>query len=303
MGDYASIEQVIELAQRRWPGLVFERKSSTEAASACPFCHQAVRDGFLCFENGRFFCRKCSVGGWVDDDTPRTLTTEELNEIRLRRLERRQEEQDRRLSQLERMHRSQDHIQYHGLLDDTDRAWWHKQGINDESIDRYLLGICYNCPTDALHRPSHTIPVVNHGKLWNIRHRLINVDGGDKYRPHLAGLGNTLFNADNLYRGLPSILLVEGEKKSIVLDQFGFPSVGMMGMRAFPAPWAKRFEKLREVVVLLDPDARDQAYKTAALFGGRGKVATLPVKCDDFFVQGGTVEEFRWFLKWARPAS
>lgn len=301
MGD---IESIMGEAEAQWH-VQFTRKSSTEASAACPFCHDG-EDRFLIWAGGNFWCRQCGEKGWLDDDKKRLTDIERrlaIIEAEQHKAARERMAQDRRLSALERLQRDQEHIQYHDLLDDTDRAWWHKQGINDESIDKYLLGICYNCPTDREHRPSYTIPVINHGELQNIRHRLMNAEGGDKYRPHLAGLGNTLFNADNLYRGLPSILLVEGEKKSIVLDQFGFPSVGMMGMRAFPAPWAKRFEKLREVVVLLDPDARDQAYKTAALFGGRGKVATLPVKCDDFFVQGGTVEEFRWFLKWARPAS
>jgi DNA primase len=301
MGD---IESVMGEAEAQWH-IQFKRKSHNEASAACPFCRDG-EDRFVIWAEGNYWCRQCGEKGWVDD-TRRRLTALERDVAQLKAAERararREAEQERQRTQRERMFLSQQHIEYHKLLDDTDRAWWHKQGINDESIDRYLLGVCYNCPTDRQHRGSYTIPVVNHGKLWNIRHRLMNADGGDKYRPHLAGLGNTLFNADNLYRGHSSILLVEGEKKSIVLDQYGFHSVGMMGMRAFPAPWAKRFEKLREVVVLLDPDAQDQAHKTAALFHGRGKVATLPVKCDDFFVEGGTVEEFKWFLKWARPVA
>ena len=299
MGD---IESVMGEAEAQWH-LEFSRKGHNEASAACPFCHDG-KDRFVIWAEGNYWCRQCGTKGWLDDDKKRLTDIERrlaAVEAEQRKAARERMAQDRRLSALERLQRDQDHLQYHKLLDDTDRAWWHRQGINDESIDRYLLGICYNCPTDRQHRGSYTIPVINHGELQNIRHRLMDSDDGDKYRPHMAGLGNTLFNADNLYEGHDSILLVEGEKKSIVLGQYGFHSVGMMGMRAFPAHWAKRFEKLREVVILLDPDAHDQAHKTAALFDGRGKVATLPVKCDDFFVDGGTVEEFRCFLRWARP--
>jgi len=299
MGEYASIEQVITLAERRWPGLEFRRKDHREAGAPCPFCHQAVKDGFLLFEDGGFFCRKCGVRGWIDDDAPRKLTPQELNEIRLRRLERKQEEHERRLTALEQMARCRDHIAYHAQLDDDDRAYWESQGMWAETIDRYLLGICYDCPT-ARHHASYTIPVINGGKLVNIRHRLADAPNGDKYRPHMAGLGNTLFNADNLYAGHESIIVVEGEKKSIVLGQWGFPSVGMMGKAGFPPHWAQRFTDLQRVLVALDPDATDEAYKLARLFGDRGRVVMLPCKPDDFFLAGGTDQNFRAFLRWAK---
>jgi len=286
-------------AQKRWPGLTFTKKSAKEASAPCPFCKDGT-DRFLVFERGNYWCRQCEQSGWLDDDKARKLTKEELLEIRVSQLERKQREHERRLSALERMHRCQDHITYHQALDASDREYWHSQGMTDRVIDKYLLGICYACPTDRERRPSWTIPVVNGGKLVNIRHRIIEATNGDKYRPHMAGLGATLFNADNLYTGTDSVLLCEGEKKSIVTTENGFPSVGLMGMRSFPPAWAVRFEPFETVHIALDPDATDEAHKVAALFEGRGRVVTLPCKADDFFVEGGTVREFAEFLRFAR---
>ena len=91
------------------------------------------------------------------------------------------------------------------------------------------------------------------------------------------------------------------EKKSIVLDQYGFQAVGIMGKAGFKRPWATRFERFKEVLIALDPDATDKARQMAGWFGSKAKVVTLPVKPDDFFsVEGGTPDDFRWFLRLAR---
>jgi len=298
--ELASIEEAMSLAEKRW-GVLFERKNYHEASGPCPFCHEAVDDGFLIFEDGGWWCRKCDRRGWLDDDKRQTLTLAEKNALAIRRMERRQEEQEKRLSALEQMHRCKDHLEYHEMLGDDEIAYWHSQGIYDSAIEKYLLGICYQCPLDfPKHRPSYTIPVINGGKLQNIRHRIIGADDGNKYRPHRAGLGATLFNADNLYTGEDTVLLLEGEKKAICLSQYGYNTVAIMGKSGFPPHWAKRFEPFKRVLVCLDPDALDQAHRLASLFNGRGYVVTLPEKPDDFFVKGGKPQEFAWFIKWAK---
>ena len=214
------------------------------------------------------------------------------------------EEQEKRLSALERMHQCTDHVTYHKLMDADDRAYWKSQGIYEEAVNKYLLGVCYNCPTDIKHRPSYTIPVINGGKLVNIRHRLVGADNGDKYRPHMSGLGSTLFNADFVYKeDRASIIIAEGEKKSIVLDQWGFPAVGVMGKTGFPDTWAVRFADFGIVYVCLDPDATDEARRVAGLFGSRGRIVQLVCKADDFFVNGGRPQEFSEALRLARRAA
>jgi hypothetical protein len=296
-----TIEAAITQAERRWPALRFRRKNYHEASSACPFGCGADEDGFLIFDDMGFWCRTCGTSGRIAKRDPNhRLTPDELNEIRLRRVERMAEENARRITALERMAQSQDHITYHKMLDASDRQYWHSQGITDAAIDKYLLGICYNCPTDREHRPSYTIPVINGGKLVNIRHRIIGASNGNKYRPHRAGLGTTLMNADLVYSDTPRLMIVEGAKKSIVVTERGFPAVGTMGKCGFKPNWAQRFERFKEVIVALDPDAQEQAEKLARLFGSRGRVLTLPLKPDDFFTRGGTALEFRQFMRYAR---
>ena len=300
MGEPRPIEEIIALAERRWPGLELRRKSTHEACGPCPICRQATTDGFVVFEDSGYLCRKCGAKGWIDENDPHPPSREQLLEIRVRALERKQEEHERRLTALEQMARCKDHVTYHQMLDDDDREYWHSQGMLDATIDKYLLGICYSCPTDSQHRPSYTIPVINGGKLVNIRHRLVT-DSGDRYRPHAPGLGATLFNADNVYADAPEIMVVEGEKKSLVVGQYGFLTVGTMGKAGFQPAWAKRFDKFKRVLVALDPDAEDQAQQVAGLFGGRGWVVPMPCKPDDLFTKyHGTPAMLQRFVELAR---
>ena len=76
MGERRSIEQRIAEASRRWPWLEFKRKGADEASAPCPLCRQAVRDGFLIFSNGGYFCRKCNASGWLDEDDPKPMSPE-----------------------------------------------------------------------------------------------------------------------------------------------------------------------------------------------------------------------------------
>ena len=284
-------------------GLQFKRVSSDEFSSSCPWC--GGEDRFRVWTTGNYWCRPgpghCGRKGWVDElDGTAKLTKDALLELRLQQLERAQKETERRVSALERMAHCQDHRIYHAALNDEAREWWYAEGINDDSIERYQLGYCPRCPTDKSGRSSYTIPIINDGQLLNIRHRL-KTNGGDKYRPHMAGLGTQLFNADFLH-GAKDTIIVEGSKKSIVLDQQGLGSVAIMGKRAFKKEWLAWFGNLTTIYVILDPDAKESALRLASIFDGKGKVVNLPVKPDDFFtLYGGTVDEFADFLKLAKP--
>jgi len=300
----SSIEDAISQASARWPGYEFRIKNSHEAYGPCPICHGATSDGFVIFSDGGTYCRPGDHRGWVDDG--KRLPPEELRarklEADVRQIKRKQAEFEKRLSVLERMAKCTDHLAYHKLMDEDDRKYWLGQGMFNATIDQALLGICYNCPTDGEHRQSWTIPVIQKGVLVNIRHRLVGGDTRDKYRPHLAGLGNTLFGSDAVYDAPPErIMILEGEKKSLVVGQFGIANVATMGMQGFRPEWASRFTRFADIPVCFDPDAIDQARKVARLFGGRGRVVTLPVKADDFFVKGGSVDLFEQYIAYAEP--
>jgi DNA primase len=118
----------------------------------------------------------------------------------------------------------------------------------------------------------------------------------------MAGLPNVLFNADFLRSDADHIIIVEGEKKSIVLAQTGLPNVGIMGKSGFQAAWVPKFARFRVVYVMLDPDAEQQAAEIARLFSGRGRVVSLPDKPDDIIVKHeATRDDLEWYLRRARP--
>jgi len=280
-------------------GVQLKRVSGYEYAGPCPWC--GGTDRFHVWrDKGNFWCRPgpghCGRDGFVDQLTGEKMTPEERHrlaiESRLAAVERKQREHEQRLSALEQMHRKMYLADaYHQNVNDTDNgalAYWASEGIIPETVERFKLGYCSRCPTDHQHRPSYTIPVIIAGKLYNIRHRIKNADNGDKYRPEMAGLPSVLFNADELYNDYESLIILEGEKKSIVVSQSGFcNNVAIMGKSGFNAAWRVKFERFKRVYVALDPDALDQAAEIARLFGDRGRVVILPEKIDDMIVRYG----------------
>jgi len=283
------------------------RADEWRSVTGCPFCGDggkgARSDRFRVFTDGkpRYWCRQCDRQGFFDDAQP--LTEAEKLEARLRAIEARQAEHERRLTVLEQMHSCTAHLHYHRALYHNEAAYeyWRCEGMTERSIDLYQLGYCSRCPTDHDGRASYTIPVQSNGKLWNIRHRLIGGDQGDKYRPHMAGLPNILFNADYLRLEFPYIIITEGEKKSIIAAQIGLPNVGIMGKTGFDTAWVGRFAQFETVYVALDPDATEQAFEIAALFERRGRVVFLPGKLDDLVKLGMTEADVLSFLMVAAP--
>jgi hypothetical protein len=303
MGEHIAIEARIAQASKRWSSTQFKRRTDNWADGPCPWC--GGDDRFVIRSSGWYDCRKCARDGWIDENDATPPDPIKVLEARVAELERRDREKERRLSKLERMARSRDYWNYYKQMDqDGMRDLWLEQGFTNETIDRWLLGVCYHCKTDRpTERMSMTIPVFFQDKIVNIRHRLIGGDPSDKYRPHMAGLGNTLFNADDVYSDdASSIIVAEGEKKTIALKQYGLGNVvGAMGKAGFQKSWASRFSRFGEVLICLDPDAMDRAFEMSKWFGGRARVVGLPVKSDDFFVRyHGTVPQFREFLRMAR---
>lgn len=304
MGDVLHIEQRIIEAERRWPQLssLLFRKTADEGAGPCPFC--GGEDRFCIFADGGYWCRKCRETGWLDEDRD-PPSKEQIQEMRLRALERKVEEQDRRLARLEEMHACRDHLRYHSNLDEHKRTLWYQAGIYDEAIDKFQLGYASECPTWRS-SPSLTMPVYDYdNQLANIRHRLLKPDGHGKYRPHRSGLGQQLFNAPTLRDSHERLLVVEGEKKVICLDQAGFPAVGIMGKSVWRREWFGWFDVGR-IYIALDPDADESASRLAKVFASHGFgnvwIADFPMKPDDFIYEyGGNLRHVERVLRLARP--
>ena len=293
----------IQFAESHWH-IQLKRASGDEYVGPCPQCVGGVDRFHVWEQKQNFWCRQCGYAGFLDSLGNATkMTTEQMVEWRLRQLERENLEKEKRLSALERMHNSKDHLRYHFDMTTDQMVYWLEEGMTVDTIMEYQLGWCPRCPTDCDQRPSYTIPVFDRdgSTLINIRHRLIGGDSGDKYRPHAAGLGAQLFNARLTNEPAESIIVAEGEKKSICLDQWGFLNVGIMGKRSFKREWMDWLESFQTVYVALDPDAQESAARLAGMFGGRGRVVTLPVKADDFFtIYEGTRDDFKSFVNVAR---
>lgn len=296
-------------------GITLRHKCGEEWCGPCPFCGGV--DRFLTFEKGNYMCRPgdghCGRKGWldefVDDKTWSKLTDHEKRIITLERnqatLERKQDEIRKRVDALSVMRQSRDHIQYHDQLDAADYQHWSEQGIFKESVDFYKLGICYSCPL-AQNHPSWTIPVYDSHweNLLNIRHRLIDVESGDRYRPHMAGLGSQLFNSRFVLTE-KELVLVEGEKKSIVVSDLATPAIATSGT-AFNMAWLRHFIEVQRLNIAFDPDATEKAWRLGVAIKKKAphidvRVCTLPAKPDNLLTfLGGDRSDFMPFIDLAR---
>ena len=288
-------------------------KQELRSLNGCPWCKDGGNSGdgdrfrlFLAGRTGpRVWCRQCNGRLFLDTlEEHKALTEEQVEELNRALVARREEEKEKQQRALEQIARVGDHLVYHDNLNGHPEAmdYWHSEGLNNRTISRHKVGWCPSCPT-APYTASYTIPVMYRDRLYNIRHRLAEPNGSGKYRPHMAGLPVMLYNADDLDRESEFGLLVEGEKKSMVVSQeTGFVNVGIMGMASFSPGWVEKFGNWGVVFVTLDPDADERAYSIAKMFGGRGRVVSLPVKADDFFVRhDGTMRGFVNYMNLARP--
>lgn len=305
---------VVSFVEKRF-GITLRHKTKDEWCGPCPFCGGI--DRFLVWEKGNYMCREgaghCGKSGWLDEfeggNEWAKLTDHEKRIIRLERqqaeLERKQEKIQKRVSALEVMRKSRDHLTYHSNLDEADYVHWREQGISKESVDFYKLGLCFSCPMAQSH-PSWTIPVYDShwNALLNIRHRLVDVEEGDRYRPHMAGLGSQLFNS-RFVLSEKELMLVEGEKKSIVVSDLATPAIATSGT-AFNFAWLKHFDGVHRLNIAFDPDALDKAWKLGIEIKKQKKdmdvrIVTLPAKPDDMLTfLGADRDDFLHYVDLAR---
>ena len=170
---------------------------------------------------------------------------------------------------------------------DKARELWRNRGVPDVFQDIWQLGYCndfiYRTKQGNATSASLVIPIYQIGKddPINIRHRLLYpLNPGDKYRPERPGLKSAPFIADK-DNDHERVLIVEGEIKAMVtyieLDDTGLQMYGIPGKNSFSS-MVNNLEG-KDVYILFDPDAGDEAIKAAQAV--RGKVINLQIKIDD----------------------
>jgi len=291
----------------------YKRKNNKEYSAACPNCG-AGEDRFIFWpEDGNYWCRQCDLKGFILETDQSYITDAQREAWKRAEKERKRREKEQENTVLSSISQMEPLIEkYHHQLGMANGFWQHA-GLEPQTIERYKLGYCQSCPTCPNH-PSYVIPVYQQNKLVTIRHRLESPPTpGDKYRYHMAGMKAQLFNVDSLKPNgdIPfgllepgEVLLVEGEIKSMYLDQSGFMVVGVPGANIWRDEWGQFFGSNATVFVAYDPGANGAASKTALKLSNivhRVYQVSLPSKPDDFFViHNGKIDEFMSFLRWGR---
>lgn len=283
-------------------------RTAKSLAWCCPF-HDEKTPSFHVYET-HYYCFGCGARGDVLDfwawsrNIPLTdiirqnsiqpMTHEEKQRIATQQAERAARELEEKIKEaqkaLEELKKAQSWLRYHNNLTREARTLWRARGIPDEWQDYWKFGYSPSCPTYR-QSPSLTIPIFTPTEKdpINIRHRLLNPEcSGDKYRPEQSGLPAVPFFSDpELPIGRSErVIVVEGEIKAAVtfltIDEPLWQVIGIPGKRI----WEKiagELEGRKDTVILLDPDAKEEAVKMARSIGG-AKVADLPEKVDDMLL-------------------
>lgn len=282
-------------------------KNSNEWSSSCPVCPTSGAtsniDRFVYnVKKGAYWCRQCGLGGYVNHEVKSTLTADQLADIERRKRQAKQAEIDRNRTALEQLQAKRNDLVYHRNLNGNSDYVQRKWGITDYTIDEFKVGYCNACPTYP-RSDSITAPYYWGDQLVNLRHRLSSPNGQGKYRPEAAGLPTAIFNA-NIIAGEEWLILIEGEFKTMVLQQNGLPAIGTPGANIFKEKWLKLFSPDQIIYVALDPGAEPQAIKIVKMFNSaklQARLVSIPTKPDDFFtLYGGTADQFCQYLEAGR---
>ena len=288
----------------------YREKNAKERSSSCPVC--GGEDRFLFWpDEGNYWCRQCDLNGFIVDENDGGvvfISPELKADIEARKRQAEQGERERKLSKIELLQRKRNDLIYHQNLNGKTGYVKRKWGLTDETIEQFKVGYCQECPTFT-ESDSITIPYYWQGKLINIRHRLNGETNSGKYRPEMAGLPSAIFNADRLLCDGDDaedwVILVEGEFKTMVLEQYLFPTIGIPGATNFKEAWLKLFAKIKRVFVMLDPGVEEAAKRIAVMLGRVGvdvRIVTLPCKPDDFLVMhGGSQMQLFRYMEMGRP--
>jgi len=240
-------------------GVELHDHANGEMCGPCPSC--GGFDRYIVFRDGNAWCRQCGRKDWWIENRP------SAEEIERRRENRVQEN----LALIARMHDCTDWIRYH---DAVRPELWLEHGFDRHDIDRWGLGYCDSHPW-MNGESSLTIPVFYHGKLVDIRHRMLNPGIDGKYRSHLPGMIPSYFLVDACI-GSPTVYVVEGEKKAMHMHKCGYRAFAIPGINflGYMVQLVKRdFTPSTGFIFIADPSAEE------TMLPGIRKVAELGNPC------------------------
>lgn len=238
-------------------------------------------------------------------DQERATLKAEREKREAEQCQQRQEQQAARLTQLQQ---ANPHLEYWSNMDASARELWHRRGLSDLWIDYFKVGYSrgYTFAHDgqpftakSLTIPSYRAPApaAEPECIYLIHRLLMDEPPGGKYRPHMAGLARPLFRCDFYTPEITGeVLLVEGEIKAMVtwarLQDYvdRHHPIGALGRLSVIGSTTKNLNpaQLSELAgasmiwICLDPDARNEANKTARALGvERCRIIDLPGKIDD----------------------
>ena len=286
-------------------GMVAKRQGH-EWHSPCPDC--GGRDRCIWYGDckGNGFCRNCLKTFWLTE-----LSVDPLEQLEREQLARANAERER-LLQAARLKTWQEKQAYrkgwHDALSYTAREWWHTQGITDDSINLFDLGCAkypiHNTVTgEKIDLDAYTIPI-HDPDTWdvvNVQYRLVNPPPSiGKYR-QATGIPARSFYTHPHTGG--DVLIVEGAKKAIVLDQLLDRSIQVVG---FPGitPSEHLIDELKlykRKWFLPDPDVSASPIQRVVNRLPNIRVVRLPVKPDDAVTRCGMgKDDLRGWLRMSR---
>jgi len=176
----------------------------------------------------------------------------------------------------------------------SNRDYWYKRCLEDNTIDRFRLGF---------YEDWYTLPIYYAGNLHNIqtRQELPEKQIKSWYRGKLPALTNS-----DILKIVSKVYITEGTVDSILLSQYGVPSVSHNGGSDYWSDkWMKEFIRTKEIIYIADnDDAGIVAAKKVARSLGEYRVKIYRFKDKeekfdtiDFFRNGGTLEEFNERIK------
>ncbi|RLC98963.1 MAG: hypothetical protein DRI46_10320 [Chloroflexi bacterium] len=250
------------LAEATWPGIRW--KNSIEGERPCPSCGGDNRLFVRIDNKVRATCRQCHVTFFPDKDQSSSLTEEERLEIT---------EESRKRKELQAMAQATREAEFdqfqpwkeYMTMTGQQRSAWKSEGLSFELQDRYQLGYVeqreFWNDGISIRRDALTIPMHSYdSQINNIQFRMLNVPKGwGKYRS-LKGFPMSLFFA------IPSkpiggrVVLVEGAKKAMLIQE-ALDSVGYYaGVIAIHSKMPSvnvmlQLDDADELIIALDPDA------------------------------------------------